>query len=231
MTLTAAQMIDSERLIAIVRARGCDQAVEHAATLLTAGVRIVEISMTTPSAVRAIRKVSEDSKAALVGAGTVRSVADAERAVAAGAQFMVSPSLDREVIAWAAHHGVLHLPGVLTPTELNQALDAGAEYVKLFPAGRMGAGYVRDLLAPFPGARLVPTGGIDLARAPSYIEHGAVAVAIGSALFDTDGRADLASAATALRNLDPACTAGGGRSSRLASGHRCKGHVTGAAPR
>lgn len=205
MNPTPAEMIGSERLIAIVRARGCDEAVEQAAILLAAGLRIVEISLTTPDAARAIGTV-RSGEAALVGAGTVRSVADAERAVAAGAQFTVSPALDRDLIAWAADHAVLHLPGVLTPTELHQALDAGAEYVKLFPAGRMGPEYVRDLLGPFPGARLVPTGGIDLARAPSYIEHGAVAVAIGSALVDADGRGHLASAAAALRNPEPTWT-------------------------
>jgi len=112
----------------------------------------------------------------------VRGVADAEAAVAAGASFLVSPHLAFEVTEWAHEHDVLHVPGAFTPTELAAALDAGAELVKLFPAGRPGPGYVRDLLAPFPSARLVPTGGVDEGNAREFLDAGAVAVAVGGAL-------------------------------------------------
>jgi 2-dehydro-3-deoxyphosphogluconate aldolase/(4S)-4-hydroxy-2-oxoglutarate aldolase len=148
----------------------------------------------------------------LIGAGTVRTIADAEYALGAGAAYLVSPGCDRALQEWAGGAGVAHLPGVLTPTELDAALQAGAPLVKLFPAGRMGAGYVADLLAPFPAARLVATGGIDAGNAKDFLDAGAAAVALSSALVPPGASADPAAlagrAARIVRALAPSVGSG-----------------------
>jgi 2-dehydro-3-deoxyphosphogluconate aldolase / (4S)-4-hydroxy-2-oxoglutarate aldolase len=113
----------------------------------------------------------------------VRTLAQATAAVDAGAAFLVGPALDETVAAWATQRDVLYLPGALTPGEV-EAASRWSPLVKLFPAGRLGPGYVRDLLAPFPDAALVPTGGIDLQNAQEYLEAGALAVAVGSGLVN-----------------------------------------------
>jgi Entner-Doudoroff aldolase len=145
--------IERRRLVAIVRGESADSAVNNVRVLAAAGVAVLEISLGTPGALEAISAVSRELPAGhLLGAGTVRSAVDAEAAIAAGASFLVSPHLASEVGEAAHQHEILHLRGVFTPTELAAALDAGAQLIKLFPAGWLGPGYVRDLLAPFPSA-------------------------------------------------------------------------------
>jgi 2-dehydro-3-deoxyphosphogluconate aldolase / (4S)-4-hydroxy-2-oxoglutarate aldolase len=180
------ERIERERLIAILRpGQGYDASAVLAA-LADAGVRCAEISLATEQGRRQLPDaVSGLGDRMLLGAGTVRSVADADYARAAGARYLVSPGYDSAVAEWAAAVELAHLPGVLTPTELDQALRRGVRLVKLFPAGRLGPAYVRDLLAVFPAARLVATGAIDAAGAPQFLAAGAVAVALGSALTGT----------------------------------------------
>ena len=198
----AADTITAERLIAIVRAGSADEAVLAAEALLAAGVRVIEVSLVTPGALSALTRLSESAgDERLIGAGTVRSRADAVQATAAGARFLVSPGLDPGVLGWSIANDVLHLPGALSPSEVGAALAGGAQLVKLFPAGRLGAGYVRDLLAPFPEARLVPTGGIDGSNAGAFLDAGAVAVAVGSALVNPVTAADPEALGSAVRQL------------------------------
>jgi 2-dehydro-3-deoxyphosphogluconate aldolase / (4S)-4-hydroxy-2-oxoglutarate aldolase len=177
------QLIETSRLIAIVRIDDSDAAIAAGRALVAGGVSVLEFSLAVTSAWTALSGLLDAPSAeTLVGAGTVMNVDDAERAVAAGARFLVSPNLAHDVAECARRRGVLHVPGVMTPTELAVALDDGAELVKLFPAARLGPEYVRDLLAPFPAARLVPTGGIDADNARPFLEAGAAAVAVGGAL-------------------------------------------------
>jgi 2-dehydro-3-deoxyphosphogluconate aldolase/(4S)-4-hydroxy-2-oxoglutarate aldolase len=177
------QLIETSRLIAIVRIDDSDAAIAAGRALVAGGVSVLEFSLAVSSSWTALSGLLDGaSDETLVGAGTVMNVDDAERAVAGGARFLVSPNLAHEVAEWARSRGVLHAPGVMTPTELAVALDGGAELVKLFPAARLGPEYVRDLLAPFPAARLVPTGGIDEDNARPFLEAGAAAVAVGGAL-------------------------------------------------
>lgn len=198
----AAARIERERAIAIVRLSAPGGALDAARAVVAGGLTVVEISLTTPDALATIEQLTgpraavgalatprsrtderdADGAAPLVGAGTVRSVADAERAVAAGAAFLLSPHLALDVLAWAQARDLLAIPGAFTPTDVAAALDAGAPLVKLFPAGVLGPGYVRDLLGPFPAARLVPTGGVGLEDAGTYLDAGAAAVALGGAL-------------------------------------------------
>lgn len=181
----ARDAIIASRLIALVRTERPGDAARAVEGLAAAGVRVVEISLTTPDALDALEQTSKAlGEQALIGAGTIRTPADAERAVAAGAAFLVAPNIHVDVLDWATERDVLHLPGCFSPSELALALERRAHLVKLFPASRLGPDYVHDLLAPFPDARLVPTGGITTANARAFLDAGAVALAVGSALVN-----------------------------------------------
>ena len=171
------------RLIGIVRLDDEDLAVAAATCAIDAGLEAIEITFTLPTAARAIERLRRDRPEAQIGAGTVRDMDQLEDAIDAGAQFLVAPGLNPELVRAAQRHGVLMLPGVFTATEVDQALRCGAEVLKLFPAEPSGPSYLAALLQPFPEARLVPTGGIDADNAADYLRAGAVAVAMGSSLF------------------------------------------------
>ena len=171
------------RLIGIVRLDDEDMAVAAATCAIDAGLEAVEITFTLPSAARAIERLRRDRPQAQIGAGTVRDMPQLEDAIEAGAQFLVAPGLNPELVRAAQRHGVMILPGVFTATEVDQALRTGAEVLKLFPAEPSGPAYLAALLQPFPEARLVPTGGIDAGNAAAYLRAGAAAVAMGSSLF------------------------------------------------
>jgi 2-dehydro-3-deoxyphosphogluconate aldolase/(4S)-4-hydroxy-2-oxoglutarate aldolase len=184
--------IERGRLLAIVRLEPATAAVTAARELAENGLGAIEFSLAIDRALDALRtSASELAATALIGAGTVRTVSDAEGAVAAGARFLVSPHLAWEVSAWAREHDVLHIPGAFSPTEVAAALDEGAPLIKLFPAGQAGPNYIRDLLNPFPEARLVATGGIHLDNARAFLDNGAAALAVGGALVGAEDRAGL----------------------------------------
>jgi 2-dehydro-3-deoxyphosphogluconate aldolase/(4S)-4-hydroxy-2-oxoglutarate aldolase len=188
-----AKEIERERLLAIVRLEPSRAAVTAARELAEAGIRAIEFSLAAEGGLAALRAaVSELAATTLIGAGTVRTVSDAERAVDAGACYLVSPHLAREVSTWARERDVLHIPGAFSPTEVAAALDAGGPLVKLFPAGQAGPDYVRDLLKPFPEARLVATGGIHLGNARAFWDAGAAALAVGGSLAGARDRAEVA---------------------------------------
>lgn len=152
------QRIAASRIIAILRGTDVDATVAAARTLLTAGLRTLEIALTLDDAEEAIAQVAHDAPAgALIGAGTVLTEADVDRAVAAGAQFMVTPTL-ADSVPYAVREGIGVLPGVYTPTEIQRGLDLGAAAVKLFPASALGPGFIRAVREPFPQARIIPVG-------------------------------------------------------------------------
>lgn len=171
------------RLVGIVRLDDLELTVDVASLALDAGLEVVEVTFTLPSAGRAIERLRRDHPGALVGAGSVRRLTELEDAAAAGAQFLVAPGLNPELIDAAARRGLPMLPGVFTATEVDLGLRLGAELLKLFPAEPSGPGYVASMLQPFPDANLVPTGGISAGNATAYLNAGAVAVAMGSSLF------------------------------------------------
>ena len=171
------------RLVGIVRLDDLELTVDVASLALDVGLEVVEVTFTLPSAGRAIERLRRDHPGALVGAGSVRRLTELEDAAAAGAQFLVAPGLNPELIDAAARRGLPMLPGVFTATEVDLGLRLGAELLKLFPAEPSGPGYVASMLQPFPDANLVPTGGISAANATAYLKAGAVAVAMGSSLF------------------------------------------------
>jgi 2-dehydro-3-deoxyphosphogluconate aldolase/(4S)-4-hydroxy-2-oxoglutarate aldolase len=180
--------IAPQRLIAIVRTRDPERAVPLAEAIVRGGVSSIEIALTTPDAFATITELtSRLADRALVGAGTVRTAVDARSAIAAGARFLVAPDFNEGVLDEARSAGIQYVPGALTPSEVGTILDAGVEMVKIFPAGRMGPAYLRDLLGPFPQLRPVPTGGVDFSNAAQFLQAGAVALGVGSALISGGG--------------------------------------------
>jgi 2-dehydro-3-deoxyphosphogluconate aldolase/(4S)-4-hydroxy-2-oxoglutarate aldolase len=178
--------IDEIGIIPVVRAASVDEATRAVEAICAGGIPIVEITMTVPNAVVVIREVAQQYRGrAVVGAGTVTSATQAEQCVAAGAAFLVSPGLASAVLAFARGSGVLAIPGALTPTELMSAQDQGAQLIKIFPCGNVGgAKYIKSLKAPFPGACLIPTGGVNAANAGDFIAAGAFALGVGADLVD-----------------------------------------------
>jgi 2-dehydro-3-deoxyphosphogluconate aldolase / (4S)-4-hydroxy-2-oxoglutarate aldolase len=172
-------------VIAVVRVREAVGLRTAARALAAAGVGACEITLTTAGALDAIAELTADGgvPGCAVGAGTVLDEGAARDAIAAGARFVVSPTLEPAVLDVCRSHDVPCIPGALTPTEILAAWRAGATLVKVFPASAVGPGYIRDLLAPLPFLRLVPSGGVSLDNAGDWIRAGAAAVSVGSALI------------------------------------------------
>ena len=174
-------------VFAVIRLDDLSAALPLAQALAAGGVRGVEFTLTNRDALGVIARVrSALGEAAAVGLGTVTAAAAAREAVAAGAQFLVTPALDVEVARVAAAAGVPVMMGALSPTEILAAWRAGAELVKVFPARLGGPAFFKDILGPFPQVRLIPSGGVDLQTSASYIKAGASGVAVGGALVNED---------------------------------------------
>jgi 2-dehydro-3-deoxyphosphogluconate aldolase/(4S)-4-hydroxy-2-oxoglutarate aldolase len=177
------QTILTSRVIGIIRMKEYTRAAETARALAAGGIRALEYTLSGSGALAAISEARAAVEPGIaVGAGTVLSVQDVEEARAAGAEFIVTPVLDVEVIKACNRLGLPIACGALSPTELYSAARAGADLIKLFPARLGGVQYMRDVLAPLPWLKLVPTGGVSAENARSYLEAGAVAVAIGGNL-------------------------------------------------
>jgi len=172
-------------LIPVVRARSAEEALRAIAAIEAGGVTILEITMTVPGATSLIREVAREAKGALVGAGTVLDPETARACVDAGARFIVSPALNLDTIAACREMGIAVFPGALTPTEVLTAWRAGADAVKVFPAGAVGGpSYIKSLKAPLPEIELVPTGGVNLKTAGDFLRAGALALGVGADLVD-----------------------------------------------
>jgi len=181
-TLTAAEL-EEISLIAIVRTDLEADFGRVAEALAEGGIRAMEITLNTPGALPAIGAIRRALSPALrVGAGTILGPEDARDAHEAGAEFIVTPTLQPETVAFCRQHGLPIACGCLTPTEALAAHRAGADFIKLFPADTLGPGYVRALLAPLPFLKIIPTGGVSLDNLAAYIQAGGVGVALGSNL-------------------------------------------------
>lgn len=184
-------------LVPVLRAPTAEDATLMAEALQKAGLTALEITLTVPGAVEVIRKlVARFGADLLVGAGTVLDAKAAAACIDAGATFIISPSLELDVIAHCNQAGVAVLPGALTPTEIVKAWRAGADMVKVFPCSALGgASYIKAVKAPLPHIDLVPTGGVSLDTAASFIKAGASALGVGGDLVDLEavraGRADI----------------------------------------
>ena len=175
-------------VVPVVRASSEREARTAADAVCEGGIPIVEITMTVPGAVEVIRELAKSRPAdVLVGAGTVLNAEAARRCLDAGAQFLVSPGLNLQVIQLALAEGKLMMAGALTPTEVITAWEAGADFVKVFPCGQVGgAKYIKALRGPLPQVPLVPTGGVNLHTAAEFLEAGAAALGVGGELVDAD---------------------------------------------
>ena len=198
-----ASRIRQTGLIAIIRGRFTRaQVVGIAEVLLTNAIPVVEVTLNTTGALESIAYLREHfGDQMVVGAGTVRTAEQLRTALDAGATFTVAPNLDLATVALANQHDVLHLPGVFTPTEVQNALVAGCRMVKLFPSEVVGPRYIKAIRAPLDDVEIVPTGGISPENIGDYVKAGAVAAGIGSALVTGPDQdlVDLAARAKALR--------------------------------
>lgn len=197
--------IEEIGIVPVIRAASVEEASRAVEAICAGGIPVVEITMTVPNAVAVIREVAkQSSKEVLIGAGTVTNAKQAQECIDAGAQFLVSPGLSVPVLEVAKAHAMLAIPGALTPTELMAAQENGATLVKIFPCGNVGGPkYLKSLKAPFPGARLIPTGGVNAANAADFIAAGAFALGVGADLVDATAlrEGNLAKIATAAEEL------------------------------
>ena len=204
-------IIEQDGVVAVVRLDDLARAIDIAEALVAGGVRAVEFTFTNRSAAAAIEAtVTALGDRALIGAGSVLDPETARIAVLAGAAFVVTPTLGPRTIELCHRYGVPVVVGAFTPTEILTAWEAGAAYVKVFPASIGGPGYLRDVLSPLPQIKLVPTGGVRADNAADFVRAGAAAVALGGHLVDAASVAagDWATLTTRARAVVAAVAAG-----------------------
>ncbi len=172
-------------VVAVIRTNNADELINICKAMAEGGVVGVEITMTSPGAVEAIKEASKvlGSKA-IIGAGSVLDAETARICILAGADFVVSPAFDPALVEMCHRYGKIVIPGAFTPTEILRAWQAGADVVKVFPATSVGPSYLKDILGPMPQVKLTPTGGINLDNLGDFIKAGAVFVGAGSSLVD-----------------------------------------------
>lgn len=173
------EQLFTDRVVAVVRAPEIPDARALCAALAAGGIRTVELTFTTPDVLRHLRAAA-GAEGVSLGVGTVLDDDDARAAIDAGARFLVTPGLRPAVAAAAVAAGVPFLMGAFTPSEVLVAHESGAAAVKVFPAGRLGPGYLTDLHGPYPDVRLVPSGGVSAENAAEYLAAGAAAVTAGT---------------------------------------------------
>lgn len=178
--------IEESGIIAVIRLTDIQKLESIIQALSSGGMNALEITMTTPGAIDIIKALSKNNPSNfLIGAGTVLDPETARMAILAGAQFVVGPTLNIEVIKLTHRYDKVVIPGAFTPTEILTAWDHGADVVKVFPATAVGPKYFKDVLGPLPQVRLTPTGGVSLENAVEFIRAGAFCLGVGSALLDT----------------------------------------------
>ena len=184
-------------IVPVVRTNTAESAMKSIDAIYKGGVRAAEITMTVPGAIRALEKVADQfGDKIMLGAGTVLDPETARACMLAGAQFFVTPSLKLSTIEIVKRYSKVICPGALTPTEVITAWEAGADVVKIFPAGNVGGPkYIKALKGPFPHIEMIPTGGVNLETAGEFLKAGACAVAVGGELVDAktikEGRFDI----------------------------------------
>jgi 2-dehydro-3-deoxyphosphogluconate aldolase/(4S)-4-hydroxy-2-oxoglutarate aldolase len=179
-----ARVLDSG-IVAIIRSQSSEQLVKVAEALYEGGIRVLEVTFTVPNALAIIADVKKSlGNKVLLGAGTVLDTETARAALLAGAEFLVSPTVNVDVIRMCNRYDKLIMPGAFTPTEILTAWEAGAEIIKLFPADVGGPSHIKAIKGPFPQVRILPTGGVTLDTMHDFLKAGACAVGLGSALVE-----------------------------------------------
>ena len=173
-------------IVPIVRTNSAESAINAIEAIYRGGIRSAEITMTVPGAIKALEKLADTFGDKMVlGAGTVLDPETARACILAGAEFLVTPALKISTIEMALRYSKVICPGSLTPTEIQTAWEAGADFVKVFPCGNMGGPkYIKALKAPFPHIEMIPTGGVNLETIGEFLKAGAAAVAVGGELID-----------------------------------------------
>lgn len=172
-------------VVAIMRAKSSDQLLDAAAAVLGGGVTVIEVTLTTPGALDLIRAATQQLGGQIIfGAGSVLDSESARAAILAGAQFIVAPSVNIDVISTCRRYAVPVMPGAFTPTEILKAWEAGADYVKVFPASLGGPSLLRALSAPMPQVRLIPVGGVTVDNTADFVRAGADVVGVGGELIN-----------------------------------------------
>lgn len=172
-------------IVAVIRGLDPTPIGDAIAAMAAGGVTVAEITLTVPNALELVRATRKRlSEEAIIGAGTILDAETARAAILAGAQFIVTPVLNLDVIRLCKRYNVPVMPGAFTPTEILAAWEAGADIVKVFPADVVGPAFFRAIRGPFPYIRLMPTGGVDLSTAKSFLEAGASCLGVGAQLFD-----------------------------------------------
>lgn len=180
-----AKIIRDTGVIAIMRANSPQSLIQATEAIKQGGVRAIEVTMTTPGALDVIKEAKEKIEGEILfGAGSVLGCETARIAILAGADFIVSPSLDKEMIHLCNRYGIPVISGCFTPSEMIIAWESGATFIKLFPASIVSQKMIKAVLAPFPQLEIIPVGGIHLDNALDYIKNGAVALGVGSSLVN-----------------------------------------------
>ncbi|MED1949417.1 bifunctional 2-keto-4-hydroxyglutarate aldolase/2-keto-3-deoxy-6-phosphogluconate aldolase [Brevibacillus centrosporus] len=174
------QKLESAKVVAVIRGASAEEAIQLSKGAIEGGIQAIEVTYTTPN-VAVVFQALEQSNA-LLGAGTVLDAETARHAMLSGAKFIVSPHFEREIATVCNRYGIPYLPGCMTIKEMVQALEAGCDVLKLFPANNFDASFIRSVNGPLPHVRIMPTGGIHLENMKDWLEAGAVAVGIGSDL-------------------------------------------------
>lgn len=178
-------------IVAIIRAPSGELLADVAEALLAGGIDVMEVTFTIPGAIRVLEQVSSRlGDRVLLGAGTVLDTETARAAILSGAEFIVSPSTNIEVIGVCKRYSKLSMPGAFTPTEVIAAWQAGADIVKIFPSDVHGPKYLRALRGPYPQVRMMPTGGVTLETAADFLKAGACALGVGGSLVEARALAD-----------------------------------------
>lgn len=177
--------IFKRKAVAVLRVKEVDKLKKVIQAIADGGVSVAEITMTVPNAIKLIEKMSNEvNENIIIGVGSVLNKQTAEDAIKAGAKYVVSPILKKEIIEMAQKYDVPVMPGCFTPTEIYSAFEMGADIAKVFPADVVGMPFFKAILAPMPHLKLMPTGGVSLTNAGDWLRTGACAVGIGSALLD-----------------------------------------------
>jgi 2-dehydro-3-deoxyphosphogluconate aldolase / (4S)-4-hydroxy-2-oxoglutarate aldolase len=180
------EAVERAGIVAVIRIKEPERLKAVVDAIAEGGIRVLEVTMTVPNAVKLIADLAPRMPAGfLLGAGTVIDAATAKQVIDAGARFIVSPVFRQEVIDACHARDVSAMPGCFSPTEILNAWDGGADVVKVFPATALGPGYIKDVRAPLPQVKLMPTGGVTLDNAGDWIRAGAVAVGVGTSLLDS----------------------------------------------
>lgn len=173
----------STRVIAISRGAEGAELDKLVRALYEGGIKLAEVTLNSPGALKSISRLREIYDGKLhIGAGTVLNLQAAKEAAAAGAEFIVTPNIDKDVISYCISKDLFITPGALTPTELIQAMNYGSRYIKMFPAGAMGAGYLKDVFASLSEAKIIAVGGINTGNAGNYLTGGAIGLGVGGSL-------------------------------------------------